>query len=482
MRKAVLIDLSSIAHPLWHVAQADPDPNKASREIAAKVRGLAQAHPYAAVCCDSGRSFRYEISQDYKANRPTERDATFKHQVELAIEQIRLDGFPIWAVPGFEADDLLATACLWVLEHSPEDEVLLVTADKDLLQLVQPRVTAVSPMTGVVMDEAGVKLKFGVEPTQIRDWLGLVGDKSDNVVGAKGIGEKTAAKLLGEYVTVDLIAAALQNNPEKFSKASTQSLSDFFANTWPTTRRLLDLRTDVPLPLHELFVERVQQDAPAAFSHPFEEEPVPDDTPTEIVVDEPIRDTAKADAMVPFAPEALGAAPASRPTALVPFAQRLEPRSLREAQLLAQDLFASRFFATSGYGNPQAVLAVMMAGAELGMTSMRALRAFDIIEGKPHLKADALRALVLQSPLCEYLRCTKRTAQEVIFETKRRGDPPVTLTYTIEEATVAGRVKAGSAYTKDPADMLVARASSKLARLVFPDVIHGLIATEELDA
>src|ERR1051326_2048825 len=130
----VLIDLSSIAHPIWHMSAAEPDPNHASQAIVARVRALANSHPHVAICCDSGRSFRKDIADSYKANRPPA-EAMLGHQVTLACEQLQADGFPVWAVKGFEADDLIASATRLALASGPDRRVLVVSADKDLLQL-----------------------------------------------------------------------------------------------------------------------------------------------------------------------------------------------------------------------------------------------------------------------------------------------------------------------------------------------------------
>ena len=104
-QEVVLIDLSSIAHPIWHMSQSEPDPNHTSTAIVARVRALATGNPHVAICCDSGRSFRHDLAPTYKANRP-ESEAPLHHQITLAVEQLEADGFPVWAVKGFEADDV----------------------------------------------------------------------------------------------------------------------------------------------------------------------------------------------------------------------------------------------------------------------------------------------------------------------------------------------------------------------------------------
>jgi hypothetical protein len=112
---------------------------------------------------------------------------------------------------------------------------------------------------------------------------------------------------------------------------------------------------------------------------------------------------------------------------------------------------------------------------------MASLRAMHIIDGRPTFSADLIRALVLKSGKAEYFRCTERTQTQATFLTKRKGDPEVSLTYTVAEATAAGLVKKGSGWEKSPADMCVARASAKLARLVYADVVFNLYASEEFE-
>ena len=104
----LLVDLSSIAHPIYHISQAEPDPDHTSQATAAAVRRLAADHPHTAICCDSKSSFRKELDVTYKANRPAQ-EAPLHHQIDLAKEALEADGFPIYEVDGFEGDDLIAT-------------------------------------------------------------------------------------------------------------------------------------------------------------------------------------------------------------------------------------------------------------------------------------------------------------------------------------------------------------------------------------
>jgi DNA polymerase-1 len=263
----VLIDLSSLAHPIWHMSQAEPDPNHTSQQIVARVRAITTDKPYAAICCDGGRSFRKDIAESYKANRP-ESEAPLQHQIKLACELLEADGFPVWCVRGFEADDIIATATTKALALDGP-KVLIVTADKDLLQLVGPRVHAMSARDGSIVDEQGVYVKFAVKPGQMRDYLSLVGDASDNVKGAAGIGPKKAAELLQKYGSLDAVYADLAAHPTNFKPAMATALQEFKARM-DETRTLVTLRTDVDIPFETIAAERTPKDVPTF--EPMEDE------------------------------------------------------------------------------------------------------------------------------------------------------------------------------------------------------------------
>jgi hypothetical protein len=163
--------------------------------------------------------------------------------------------------------------------------------------------------------------------------------------------------------------------------------------------------------------------------------------------------------------------------------RQLEPRSMRESAKLAELMFKSRLF--SAYGTPEAVLSTIIAGREFGLSAMASLRSMHIIDGKPTMAADLIRALVLRSGAVKFFRCVERTDKSCTFEAQRGEDPPIKLTYTIEDAKRSWskdeKAWNASGWGRNPSDMLVARAGAKLARLIAPDVIHGLYCPEEFD-
>ncbi len=157
------------------------------------------------------------------------------------------------------------------------------------------------------------------------------------------------------------------------------------------------------------------------------------------------------------------------------------PRTLVEAHQLASALYKSGLL-PSEIKSAEAAFAILAKGHELGLKPMQSFDLICVIKGKPSLSAAGMRALCLARPdVCEYFRNVETTATKAAFETKRRGDPqPVELTFTIEEAKRAGLVRPDSNWSKWPERMLEARASSALARLVYPDLVGGVYTPEEI--
>lgn len=475
MSQVVLVDLSSIAHPIWHTSQSESDPNLTSQRIVARVNALAQGHPHVAICIDRGRSFRKDLAPSYKANRPAH-EAALMHQIDLAIERLGQDGFPLWASPGFEADDLIATAAMEA--RAKGHDVLIVTGDKDLLQLVGEGVRVKNAKDGADFDAEAVVVKLGVRPDQVCDYLCLCGDASDNVKGAKNIGPKKAAELLARFGTIDNLyreMAEIGVVTLKLTPALVTSLREF--DTYrEETKRLITLRTDAPLVFDDLFRERVPVTV-AAFTPDEDDMDQTETAPQSTTEPTTLPAAAPVTVLAPREPDVLAPSPAE-------WEKQLDPRSMREVKQLATDIHNSRLF-LSAYGTPQAVMSTILAGRELGLQAMASLRAIHIVEGKPTLSADLIRALIIRSGLAQYFRCTERTAEKATFVTKRGDDPEIALTFTIEEARQAWAKNEDawnkSGWGKNPADMLVARAGAKLARLVYPDVVHGIYAEGEIE-
>lgn len=489
MTEILLVDLSSLIHPIWHMSASEPDPDHTSKATVARVHALASQHAHVAVCCDAPHGFRKEIDPTYKANRP-EREETLAHQIALAEEQLARDGFPLWKVDRYEADDIIATAVRLVRETNMQQDtgaeayrVLIASSDKDLLQLVTPLVSVKSFRDGAVFDAAAVKAKFGVFPDQMLDYLCLVGDASDNVKGAKGIGPTKAAQLLAAQGSLAQFYEALDAGAVVVTPAIEASLREF-RTRYPTVQSLISLLADADIPFDQLFAPRVSE-ATKTFTEELMAEEQPDQTPEiEANAQQTIPEPPNPEPLKGAETQAIAKRPAQDAEVLPPasadYSMQLDPRSLVQAKQIAVDLHNSRMF--SAYGSPQAVLATIMVGRELGLPAMASLRMIHNIEGKHSLSAALVVSLVLKSGLAVYFRPVEVSDTRVTYETLRKGkgNKPVTLTHTIEMAQTAGLVKAKSGWERNPTDMLVARCSVRLARLVYPDVAGGLYTPEEL--
>ena len=206
-------------------------------------------HPtHLAVVLDAARrSFRNDIYPAYKAHRPDPPEDLVP-QFPLIRDAVRAFSVPCIELPGFEADDILATYATQALAQG--FRVTIVSSDKDLMQLIQPGLDMRDPLKNVVLGPEAVIEKFGVPPEKVVDVQALAGDSVDNVPGAPGIGLKTAALLINEYGDVEtLLSRAGEIKQEK----RRQSLIEF-AEQARISKRLvcLDDKAPVHIPLEDL--------------------------------------------------------------------------------------------------------------------------------------------------------------------------------------------------------------------------------------
>ncbi|MCB9676071.1 MAG: DNA polymerase I [Alphaproteobacteria bacterium] len=198
---------------------------------------------YAVVSFDSGKTFRHETYPDYKGHRP-DMPEDLGRQWPWLPKLVEGFGYPCVIREGFEADDVLGT--LAAQFASDELEVYLVTGDKDFAQLVTPNIKVLDEKNNKIMDEAGVREKFGVDPTQMIDLLGLSGDASDNIPGVPGIGAKTAAKLLEQWGTLEGTLKAAEAG--KIAGKRGENLVESAGNA-RLSRELVTIKTDLDLGL-----------------------------------------------------------------------------------------------------------------------------------------------------------------------------------------------------------------------------------------
>ncbi|MGW4243765.1 DNA polymerase I [Nocardia sp. NPDC004722] len=192
----------------------------------------------------SRKTFRTEAFPEYKANRSATPDE-FKGQVETTQEVLGALGIPVMAIEGYEADDLIATM---TTQAVPEGfKVLIVTGDRDSLQLVSDDVTVLYPKKGVSdmvrFTPEAVQEKYGLTPQQYPDFAALRGDPSDNLPGIPGVGEKTATKWISEYGDLATLVDQVDKVKGKVGDALRANLSSVVLN-----RQLTEMVKTVPLP------------------------------------------------------------------------------------------------------------------------------------------------------------------------------------------------------------------------------------------
>jgi 5'-3' exonuclease len=530
--RVLLVDLSSVLFPIWKMSGNDPDPNHTSTATVGRIREFARRWEGSRtiVCCDSRRTFRKDVSPEYKANREKKPEDLY-YQSDRAKEILAADGLPVLEFDGFEADDVIASCVSRLGNVEALSDILVVSADKDLLQLVRETddegrmvpVNALSTGTGNMLSIKDVVDKFGVQPWQMGDWLALVGDTSDNVKGAEGIGDKKAAALLAKFNTLPGVFSSVESStPEQWAAQFTDpalkrliggpavhaSLKTGGAVV-ALARKLVTLRDDVPVPsVDALLKEPVQtQLAPVDTSEPdpfgadeaVEGEPVqsppPQPRPPSVPPSAPPasqpRPVAQAPQPVPApqpSPTVTATPAASTALALcepVSWQMALEPQSPQQAIAMATRLFDSRLF--SGYGNANAILAVMLAGRSMKLDAVTALRGMHLIEGKLQVSASLMVGLCMRSGLCKYFRVVETTPELATYETWRVDHPePTRYTYTIAMAKQADLVRPTkdgkpSTWMKRPETMLRHRCETELARMVYHDVVSNCYSEDEIE-
>ena len=196
----ILVDGSSYLYRAFHalppLMTSSGQPTGAVKGVISMMRRMIRDYPDSPIIVifdAKGKTFRDELYSEYKSQRPTMPD-DLREQIEPIHKIIGAMGLPILIKKGVEADDVIGT--LAVSLAAQKRQVIISTGDKDMAQLVNPYVSLINTMTDTHMDRQGVIDKFGIPPELIIDYLALVGDKSDNIPGVPGIGEKTALGIL----------------------------------------------------------------------------------------------------------------------------------------------------------------------------------------------------------------------------------------------------------------------------------------------
>ncbi|RJX28098.1 MAG: DNA polymerase I [Desulfurivibrio sp.] len=207
------------------------------------LRVIREKNPaYMAMAFDlRGPTFRHAIYTAYKANRPAMPD-DLACQIPYIRKIARAFNIPALEMAGFEADDLLASAA--VLLAARGHHVIIVSGDKDLLQLVRPGIVLWDPMSDKMMNREAVTAKYNVGPEKLNDLFALIGDSSDNVPGVPGVGPKTAEKLINDFGSLDALYQHIEQLGQQKLK---EKLLAFHDQAW-LSKKLIALKSDLPVP------------------------------------------------------------------------------------------------------------------------------------------------------------------------------------------------------------------------------------------
>jgi DNA polymerase-1 len=199
-----------------------------------------------------GKTFRHQLYPEYKANRDAQPE-NLSVQIPLVRELVEAYRVPIVEVEGFEADDVIAT----LVARAPQGaRISIVSTDKDLMQLVDERVTLLDGIKDRRYGPAEVEARFDVPPEKVLDLRALVGDPSDNIPGVKGIGQKGAAKLIAEWGDLE----NLLSHVEEISAKRARNALREGADDARLSKDLATLRLDAPLPFDVTALERADPD------------------------------------------------------------------------------------------------------------------------------------------------------------------------------------------------------------------------------
>jgi DNA polymerase-1 len=225
------------------LSAADNFPTNALFGVVSMLQKIVKTHRpefLVAVTDTAAPTHRHEAYAEYKATRKPMPDE-LSVQMPFVYELLAAHGVPVLALPGYEADDIIAAIALRGREEG--FKVCILSSDKDLYQLVGDKVSLLDTKSDTVYDPAQVVAKLGVRPDQVVDFLALTGDASDNIPGAPGIGPKTAVSLLQQFGTLDACLDRLEEvNPPRIREILRQHRQQVL-----DSRSLAQLCREVPL-------------------------------------------------------------------------------------------------------------------------------------------------------------------------------------------------------------------------------------------
>ncbi|OZI14442.1 DNA polymerase I [Sodalis-like symbiont of Philaenus spumarius] len=274
----ILVDGSSYLYRAYHafppLTNSAGEPTGAMYGVLNMLKSLlVQYRPsHVAVVFDAkGKTFRDELFEHYKSHRPPMPD-DLRSQIAPLHDMVKAMGLPLLAVSGVEADDVIGTLALAAARAGRD--VLISTGDKDMAQLVSPKITLINTMSNTILGPEEVQLKFGVPPALIIDYLALMGDSSDNIPGVPGVGQKTAHALLHGLGGLESLYHQLDSvRSLSFRGAKTMAAKlEQHREVAFLSYQLATIKTDVPLnlPYDRFMVEEPEAEALMLFFQRYE--------------------------------------------------------------------------------------------------------------------------------------------------------------------------------------------------------------------
>lgn len=463
------VDISALFSQFWEVDSGKGRDFDAPRQSTINsVRRWREGHDRVAICCDSGKSFRSQIWDTYKANRP-DRGEAYRNQIRMTIEALAADGCSVFRAPKYggdlfaEADDVIGSLCNWAFESG--HQVSILSNDKDLMQLVSDSVMMIRPLAKdgeQKVDVAAVQAKLGIAPHLVPHWLALAGDVSDNYKPYPGIGDKRAIDLVKRYGHALGVFSDVVNMAE-LAQLLGAKLAESFVSAGPEPgRKALEVATivrDLALDFETLAGEPVFQKVIEATP---ESQPQP----------------------VQQAPQ----------VALVPTAQTrqqiersspwlLQPTGQKGLVDFAGYVVDSRLF--PNIKDQAAAIVVIAWGQNLGVPAMIALSQAYVVHGRVGWGAQFITGLVKNNPSCVKFYVAETDEKHAVVVYQRRGEPEGKYVFTFDKADKRGLTKdtrngEPSMWKKYPEIMCRWSALRECARMVWPDVVTGVYTPDEL--
>jgi len=255
-KRLIIIDSNALLHRSFHALP--PLATKSGQETGAVYgylltlfKAIKDIQPeYIIATFDTkAKTFRHEKFQDYKAQRPRTPDGIIS-QMPIAKEVLQSFRIPVFAMEGFEADDLIATICALALNIEKNIEIYILSGDLDNLQLVNENIKVYTLGKGikdtVIYDINKVTERFGVKPSQMNDFKALTGDASDNIPGVPGIGKKTASEIIQKYGSIKNLYEELSTDTAVLKPKIKEALKKNKESAF-VSRELVETKKDVDI-------------------------------------------------------------------------------------------------------------------------------------------------------------------------------------------------------------------------------------------